>query len=302
MDISMVPLGAEVTVTNSISQDRDILPDTLPIATVGFHYSQQLTAVGGTPPYIWSSIGLSDVPFSLISNTGVLVSDDNLIDPATPGVITFTAIWNDSAGVEFQKEFSLSVSTPLAFSPETLSTGKVGEAYSQVITLSGGTAPYAITPESLPDWLSSETDPDAGTITLTGTPTTFGSYIVQLQATDVTDVKGAKTYNLWIGPQRAFTWFPESPIQNEGVTFTPAADLGSPDMRWWRGDNPGDPCETYVVTYTSTLYIEFPAIGSYQICLKYRVDSINDYAWDRQWVTIAEPPTFIYYFPLMQMP
>jgi hypothetical protein len=118
----------------------------------------------------------------------------------------------------------------------------------------------------------------------------------------VTDVKGAKTYNLWIGPQRAFTWSPESPIQNEGVTFTPAADLGSPDMRWWRGDNPGDPCETYVVTYTSTLYIEFPAIGSYQICLKYRVDSINDYAWDRQWVTIAEPPTFIYYFPLMQMP
>ncbi|MDF1519776.1 MAG: choice-of-anchor Q domain-containing protein [Brevefilum sp.] len=280
----------------------DILPHTLPPATVGFHYSQQLTAVGGTPPYSWSSSGLIEVPFTLYNETGMLMSDDNAADPHTPGVITFTAIWHDSTDVDFSKEYSLTVFPALVFSPGTLPTGKVGEVYSQVVTLSGGLAPYTIDPVSIPSWLTYDVDSDAGTITLSGTPTEHGSFSVEIQASDALGVKGKKTYGFWIGPERAFSWSPENPNQFEGVNFAAISDLGSTSLNWWRGDNPGDTCDTYVSTITNNLYAVFNESGSYQICMDYWINSINGYVRDQQWVTINNVPPKDVYITFIQEP
>jgi len=69
----------------------------------------------------------------------------------------------------------------ITINPASLPIGEVGEAYSQVLTASGGIATYTYTlaEGELPDGLIL-----TPTGTLSGTPTTNGSYPIKVQATD----------------------------------------------------------------------------------------------------------------------
>ena len=69
----------------------------------------------------------------------------------------------------------------IIINPASLPIGEVGEAYSQVLTASGGIATYTYTlaEGELPDGLIL-----TPTGTLSGTPTTSGSYTFKVQATD----------------------------------------------------------------------------------------------------------------------
>lgn len=260
----------------------DISPNTLPPATVGFPYSQQLTALGGTPSYTWTASGLPQ-QLGIIYDTGELKSFDHF--QLIAGVIPFTATWNASTGVQFSKVYNLTVLPALTFSPTSIPTGKVNEDYYQVITLSGGTPPYTITNVSKPDWMSSAIDPAIGTVTLSGTPTVHGYFEVHLDVVDTVGARGAKTFKMWIGPDRTFTWNPDPAYQNEWTTFSPLSEFNN-GITWWRGDT----CETNIRTYGSTANVLFDKLGTEQICMKYWVVSINDFAWDKQMVTVVRKP------------
>ena len=79
----------------------------------------------------------------------------------------------------------------ITLSPATLPTGRVGVAYSQQITASGGTAPYAfsVTSGTLPAGLTLS----SGGL-LSGTPTAVGSSTVTIQGTDANNCPGVTTY------------------------------------------------------------------------------------------------------------
>jgi hypothetical protein len=82
-------------------------------------------------------------------------------------------------------------------SPSTLPTGTVGTGYSQLITASGGNGGYTFSKSAgtLPAGLSLSS---AGT--LSGTPTTSGTFAFTVQAMDVNACTGSNSYSLVVIP------------------------------------------------------------------------------------------------------
>jgi hypothetical protein len=124
----------------------------------------------------------------------------------TPGLLSeaFTLTDNNlnaTTGPGTQQSITLSgtATAPITFifpSSETLNAGTVGTSFSQTVTASGGTSPYAYTAssESLPAGLTLSS---AGI--LSGTPTTAGSsYSFTVTATDRYSNTGSQTYTLVI--------------------------------------------------------------------------------------------------------
>lgn len=92
--------------------------------------------------------------------------------------------------------FSLVITRPtLTLSPTSLPSARVGEAFSQSISASGGTAPYsfAITSGALPAGLTLSSSG-----TLSGTPTAGGPFNFTVTATDGAGVTGSRAYSLTV--------------------------------------------------------------------------------------------------------
>ncbi|MEK7953849.1 DUF3500 domain-containing protein [Luteolibacter soli] len=81
---------------------------TLPGETVGYAYSQTLTASGGTSPYTWT-LDSGTLPTNLALGTSGLISGT----PNTAGTFNFTAKVTDSASATATKAFTVTVIEPL---------------------------------------------------------------------------------------------------------------------------------------------------------------------------------------------
>jgi hypothetical protein len=84
----------------------------------------------------------------------------------------------------------------VTLAPSTLPDGVVGTAYSQTMTASGGTGPYtfAVSSGSLPPPLAI----GLNTGSITGTPTTAGTYAFTITATDANGCPGSRPYTVSI--------------------------------------------------------------------------------------------------------
>jgi len=109
---------------------------------------------------------------------------------------------------------------PITLSPATLPNGTLGVAYSQTITASGGTAPYtfSVIAGSLPPALALAVGG-----TLSGTPTTAGSFTFTVRATDSAGCFGSQIYTIVINPAGIVC----PPITLFPATL-PAATAGTP--------------------------------------------------------------------------
>ncbi len=188
--------------TFSVSTGLSVLTTTLPNGSVGTVYpTQNLSAGGGQPPYRWTiptgklPPGLTlDGVFGRISGT-----------PTANGNYPFTITVTDNQSNTATGNLSITVGAgvTITISPATLTAGTVGTVYSQSLTASGGTAPYAWTLVSTPNGAS--TLPPGLTLNgatgaITGTPTTAGTYTFTVQATDSTQASGQQAISLTIAP------------------------------------------------------------------------------------------------------
>ena len=84
----------------------------------------------------------------------------------------------------------------ITVNPATLPNGTVGTVYNQVITATGGTAPYtfAVSSGTLPTGLT--LNPTTGVIN--GSPTTAGTFTFTITATDVNGCSGSRLYEITI--------------------------------------------------------------------------------------------------------
>ena len=149
----------------------------LAIATVSNYYSQTITASGGAgSPFTFTTTGPLD---GLGLSTGGLLTGS----PTTYGTFTFTITATDGDAGTGSQQYKLTVNPPIIVSPTSpteLAIATVGNNYNQTITASGGAgSPYTFTTADPLDGLSLSSDG-----TLSGSPTTFGTFTFTVTATD----------------------------------------------------------------------------------------------------------------------
>ena len=189
----------------------------LPSGTVGMAYSYQLQTTGSQAPIVYSIASGSLPPGLSMSQAGVLSGT-----PTTGGVYSFTVRSTDNCILPsgpasnmnvpntVQKVFSITVNQPVVqcpalniTSPQTLTSGTVGTAYSAALQATGGKPPVTFSLDAgsspLPPGLNIS---PAGLIS--GIPATAGTYSsIKIRATDSCspDLKfTAKTYSITVNP------------------------------------------------------------------------------------------------------
>lgn len=181
-----------------------VTPATVPNATAGAAYSQALSASGAVAPYTFA-ITAGALPAGVtLSPAGALAGT-----PTASGAFNFTVQASDANNQVATQAYTLNVAVPtIALTPATLAGGTAGTAYTQVLTISGGIAPYTATlTGALPAGIAF----DSTTRTFSGTPTQAGTFNVSVAVADSTGGTAATVTN-------AYTLVIASPT----LTLTPA--------------------------------------------------------------------------------
>ncbi len=153
----------------------------LPPASVGSAYSQQLSASGGSGSYSWS-ITSGGLPQGLSLSPGGVISGS----PAAGANATFTVSVTDGSTTA-TRSFTLTVTAPPIITTTSLPNGTVGSPYSATLTASGGMQPYSwsIVSGQLPPGLL--LDPSSGVIS--GSPRAAGAFTIRIDLTDANSTK-----------------------------------------------------------------------------------------------------------------
>lgn len=169
-------------------------PETLPSGVVGTPYSQTITASpAGTYTFL---VTVGVLPNGLVLNplTGALTGTPTGVGSFE---VTITATdENGCIGLVIYTILVLPAGCPIVtLSPTTLPNALVGVPYSQIISVSPPGA-YTFTVPNGPLPLGLSLNPVTGAIT--GTPTTIGSYMFTIVATDVNGCFGSLDFTVTI--------------------------------------------------------------------------------------------------------
>ena len=205
----------DVTITVSPPPTITVAPATLPGATAGSAYSQTIAGGGGTAPYTYAvTAGTLPGGLALSTSTGALSGT-----PTAGGSFNFTIRATDNNGFSGSRAYAFSVAAAtIALAPATLPAATVGSAYTQAVTASGGTAPYAyaITAGALPAGLTL-----ASNGTLSGTATAGGTFNFTVTATDSSSGSGPYTGS------RAYAFTVGAPTVALAPASLPAATIAT---------------------------------------------------------------------------
>ncbi len=205
-------------------------PLTLPPVTVGGNYSITLQQANGLAPFTWF-LQVPLPPGLSLSSSGILSGI-----PTTAGTSSFLVYVHDNGDPNqvASATFSLTVNPPASGSGQ-LPNGFVGQTYSQVLPLTGGTGPFVFTlsGRELPPGLS--LSPGGA---LTGIPTTPGSYRVAAIVKDAYGILGGGSYSVSILPSGVSIVTDVLPGGTVGQAYsqTLAATGGQSPYQWSRSD------------------------------------------------------------------
>lgn len=188
---------ATETLALNINTNLTIYPVTPVEATTNEAYALQLISVNGTGTITWSvSSGALPAGMTLDSSKGLLSGT-----PTQSGTYTFTVKATDSASTPATATLPLTLQVaPLTIATTTLPNGGVGTAYSQSISTANGTSPFTPTLASgtLPPGVTLSTSSGSVAGSLTGTPTTAGTYTFTIQVADKNGQTATQQYTVTI--------------------------------------------------------------------------------------------------------
>jgi len=242
---------------------------------IGSAYSDTLAASGGTGPYSWSvSSGILPTGITLGSATGILAGT-----PTAGGTSAFTVKVIDADGQSATEATSLAIIAGPALSFPAPPSGEIGTAYSDTLTASGGTGPYAwsVSAGSLPAGITL----GAVTGTLGGTPTGAGTSTFTVEVTDADGQFATEATSLVVTPSAALATSAASVSFGKPVTFTatiaPAAASGSVTFSDLLSSGPQSGQAVTLGTTalsagTATLTIDLPAFNTNTIKATYSGD------------------------------
>ena len=184
------------TFTLQIEATGPILDQMAPGGDVGIPYSYQFTStLGGTAPFTWGLVyycgGYNAMPPGLTLSAGGVLSGT----PTTVGSYIFCADVTDNLGVFNSGPVTIAIAPATLTITAPPAAPHVGQAYSGLFTVTGGTNPYhwALASGSLPPGLTFDKFGH-----LTGTPTTAGAYTFTVQVTDLAGSTASATATLTI--------------------------------------------------------------------------------------------------------
>lgn len=221
--------SASAQLSMDIYQPLVIPPVLLSFGTTGAYYNQIVTATGGREPYSWSiSSGVLPAGLTLDAATGVISGT-----PIAPEAASFTVQVTDANDTVASAPLSVNIYDPLVIAPATFPAGDTGVPYSQILSATGGLAPYvwSIASGALPAGLSLDT----GAGVISGTPLTAGSFTFAVQVTDSngTTVLFDQPFTLVINSKLFITTVSLS-TGSTGVSYsqTLAAQEGAQPYNW----------------------------------------------------------------------
>jgi hypothetical protein len=185
-----------------------ISPSSMPAATLGAQYDQQLSASGGTAPYSWA-ITDGSLPDGFSLTSGGIVHGKWNEGEASPFTVTVT----DATGASTIVSFTLVVQgAAVVISPAVLAEPTIdyGMADPQVFSISGGTAPYSWEQigGSLPFGMSLSVS--GSTVTLQGTAQQSGTFSFTLNGIDDFNTPASRSYTLTVNPYPTIVVTPRS--------------------------------------------------------------------------------------------
>ncbi|MBV8818559.1 MAG: putative Ig domain-containing protein, partial [Acidobacteriaceae bacterium] len=160
-----------------VSENLSIATDSLGSSVAGVAYSQQISAVGGTPPYSFAAAGGALPPGVNINGSGQVSGT-----PSTPGNFSFTVKASDAAGASTTKAFTVQVSAQVTIGSCPASSVIAGQPYSGTFTASGGQPPYTFS--LISGVLPSGIRLNATTGAVSGSSSAIGNYNYSVQVAD----------------------------------------------------------------------------------------------------------------------
>jgi hypothetical protein len=161
----------------------------LPSGVVGVAYTGIVYADGGNGSYTFS-IGSGRLPDGLSLAPGGAVYGT----PKTPGLFPFSAVATDSTGASGSRDFSITIqAAPLSITGGPTGPVAAGTAIRITFAGTGGAPPYSFsTSGALPPGTTFSNG------TLSGTPTTAGSFTFRVTVADSTGAVAAKDVTLTV--------------------------------------------------------------------------------------------------------
>ncbi len=196
----------------TVSAGVSATPPTPPAADVGGAYSYTLTATGGTTPYAWSVNAGTLPPGLSLSSAGVLSGT-----PSAAGSYPFTVNVIDANKGIATASITLVVSSGVALAFPAPPGTDVGIGYSDTLTATGGTGPYA--------WSVSAGSPPAGitlnasTGVLAGTATTAGTSSFTVKVTDAAGQSATEAAAIVVAARPSLV-FPAPPAGQASVAYS----------------------------------------------------------------------------------
>jgi Putative Ig domain/Galactose oxidase, central domain len=253
--------AASGTLTLTVSQAVPPLvlaPQSLPTDfTNTTSYAPSLAASGGTPPYTFAATS-GALP------TGITLGTSGTFSGSSTSVGSFTfgvTVTDSSAPAETATQtFTIRVAAPLAITTSTLPGGTAGVAYSANIFSAGGVLPvgFTVTAGNLPPGLTlAPAAAPPATATLGGSPTSAGTFIFTITATDssVPAATASAAYSITIAPAVVppanviFVTPPQNSVEGQILTGSPvqvrvtdATNTPLPNATVSMGLNGAPPC------------------------------------------------------------
>jgi len=195
--------------------------DTLRPWDTGFTNPQALAATGGIPPYSWS-VAAGSLPngMSVDPVSGTFSGAPS----ARQGTYSATIQLTDSVGAKAFRNVIFRIARAPSFQTSLQGNTVRGQPFSQALWFDGGVGPYTVTTSGLAPGLQATTSIEPGeggpqpVVTVTGTPTTDGTYTPVFTVSD--SVGGSVT---WSGI--LLVYFPALSIS---VPAFPALAVGTP--------------------------------------------------------------------------
>jgi Putative Ig domain len=217
--------------TTAVAAPLTILTATLPNGTQWKAYTPiPLVTLNGVPPVTWAVVtGALPPGITLTTTLGVTYVGGT---PTLAGSFGFTLSASDAGGQVGSMAYVVIINPPLVVATPSLPDGRIGTAYSQTLTATGGTAPYGwlVTAGSLPAGLS--LGPLTGLIS--GTPTTEGSSTFTVTVTDtaLATATGSFTINVTSPPHFTVTGAVTWVVDRAGFSMTVTGSGGTGSLSW----------------------------------------------------------------------